>query len=334
MTTRPWYLDARASASEVLRQRSRHVPNTTKSPSADRIGTLIDWTRLVDGLTSDVHPTSILFLTLDSCRFDTFFAAAAPNLKAIGHLYQAASPGNFTYSSHAAMFMGFTPGVASLTLPFVNPKFAKIFKIVGAGFPGKGPEFALLEGHSVIDGMNRLGYATVGTGAVGWFNPVTPTGRVLTRDFDHFFFPEDSAASLPQQLAFAERALDLCAGQPVFLFVNIGETHVPYYFDGALWDRGHNPCVPFAADNDADECRRRQVACVEYVDTQLAPLLERFTGANVVACADHGDAWGEDGLWEHGISHEKVLEVPLLIRLVNPPEASSATRFRLREDIV
>ena len=31
--------------------------------------------------------------------------------------------------------------------------------------------------------------------------------------------------------------------------------------------------------------------------------------------ADHGDCWGEDGLWEHGISHRRTLEVPLLMRV-------------------
>jgi hypothetical protein len=41
-----------------------------------------------------------------------------------------------------------------------------------------------------------------------------------------------------------------------------------------------------------------------------------FANDTVIICADHGDCWGEDGLWEHGVSHEKTLEVPLLFRLV------------------
>jgi len=35
----------------------------------------------------------------------------------------------------------------------------------------------------------------------------------------------------------------------------------------------------------------------------------------VIVCADHGDCWGEQGLWEHGISHRRTLEVPLLMRV-------------------
>jgi hypothetical protein len=27
----------------------------------------------------NIHPDSVLFITLDSCRFDTFLAASAPN---------------------------------------------------------------------------------------------------------------------------------------------------------------------------------------------------------------------------------------------------------------
>ena len=58
-----------------------------------------------------LDPTSILFITLDSCRFDTFERAVLPNLKGIGDVHKAKAPGNFTFASHAAMFVGFTPGI-------------------------------------------------------------------------------------------------------------------------------------------------------------------------------------------------------------------------------
>jgi arylsulfatase A-like enzyme len=103
--------------------------------------------------------------------------------------------------------------------------------------------------------------------------------------------------------------------EPVFAFLNVGETHAPYYHEGASWDPRDNPCIPFAATNDAEKCRHRQKACVEFVDREIAPLLEAFAAGTTIICGDHGDAWGEDGLWEHGIYHPKVLEVPLLFRL-------------------
>jgi hypothetical protein len=260
-----------------------------------------------------VNPGSVLFVTLDSCRYDTFESASAPNLKAIGPLHRAMAPSHFTFGSHAAMFMGFTPGVAGRAEPYVNPKFAKLFKLDNAAHPGFATPLFDLRGASIIDGFRRQGYATIGTSSLGWFDPNSESGRVLSGSFERFWFT-GSLHSLPRQLAWVNEQL-AGASAPAFVFINLGETHVPYYFDGAPWDPGHNPCVPFGKDNDAAECRRRQKACVEFVDTQLAPLLQRFADEMIFVCADHGDCWGEDGLWEHGIHHAKTLEVPLIYRL-------------------
>jgi len=48
----------------------------------------------------------VLFITLDSCRYDTFVSATAPNIKAVGELWKAQSPSYFTYPSHLAFFVG------------------------------------------------------------------------------------------------------------------------------------------------------------------------------------------------------------------------------------
>lgn len=260
-----------------------------------------------------VSRDSFLLITIDSCRYDTFAAAEAPNLKSIGALHCAMAPGNFTYSSHAAMFVGFTPGVASVQRPFVNPKYGKLMKLEQGGLTGHVAPRFLLKGRNIVEGWKRNGFRAIGTGAVGWFDPETPASRTLIRDFDEFFYPRKTHAALPQVAWLIERIRR--QKRPVFAFLNLGETHVPYYYEGAPWDPSYNPCVPFSTRNDAAECSRRQKACVEFIDAALRPLLEMFDGCSVVVCGDHGDCWGEDGLWEHGIHHEKVLEVPLIIRL-------------------
>jgi len=264
-------------------------------------------------------------VTLDSCRYDTFVSARTPNLGSVGMLNRAIAPGNFTYSSHSAMFMGFTPGMADRQEPFLNPKYGKIFKMASPAFSaGDDRHFAHLEGRNVVDGLRRAGCVAVGTGAVSWFDPKAPTSQTLTRDFDHFFYPGDGH-SLARQLDFIDGMLRRYEGRKLFVFLNVGETHVPYYHAGAPWDRAHNPCLPFGEDNDAEECRRRQRLCLEHVDGALAMLLATFRGANTLVCADHGDAWGEDGLWEHGIHHRAVLEVPLLFQLTRSPAPGGAT---------
>lgn len=257
---------------------------------------------------------SILFITLDSCRYDTFVTAKASNLKAVGKLYQAMAPSYFTYASHQAMFVGFTPGIAQPQEAFVNPKYAKIFRMIdsAASITNTGDFFAL-KGKNIIEGFKRQGFLTIGSGAVGWFNPETETGQTLSQDFDHFFYPGNTY-SLEKQLAWIYPYLR-DSEQKIFVFLNIGETHIPYYFNGAEWSPDDNPCIPFATNNNKNECRLRQLACLEYVDSMLKPLLTAFNHSNIFICADHGDCWGEDGLWEHGFHHEKVLEVPLIFKL-------------------
>lgn len=261
-----------------------------------------------------IDPRSVLFVTLDSCRYDTFKGSDIPALRSIGPLHRAYAPSYFTFGSHMAMFAGFTPGVAGVEEPYVNPKYGKIFKLAGGGSTPPGGSFFSLRGENIVQGFKARGHRAIGTGAVGWFRPETDSGRVLGRDFDDFFHPGD-VYSLQRQVDWLDKRIAEHQGRPVFCFLNVGETHVPYYHEGAPWPRDDNPCIPFSKTNDAEKCRVRQRACLEFVDRTLQPLVERFSDASTVLCGDHGDAWGEDGVWEHGVHHEMVLAVPLLFRL-------------------
>lgn len=263
-------------------------------------------------------PKGVLMITLDSCRYDTFAATSTPHLDQVGPLHKAQAPSYFTYGSHAAMFMGFLPGITE-SEPFLNSKFSKLFRLGHAAFQAtKESQAFLLDGNSIITGMRRLGYTTIGTGAVNWFDPSTETGQELSKDFDHFWFAGDSW-SLQRQLDWIEERLRGCGDNPPFVFMNVGETHVPYWHEGASWDRADNPCLPFQTLDRASDCRQRQCACLAWVDQQLGLLLERFLDGTVVVCADHGDCWGENGLWEHGIAHPQTLTVPLLMRVHGQP---------------
>ncbi|MFC4172938.1 hypothetical protein ACFOYU_12850 [Microvirga sp. GCM10011540] len=264
-----------------------------------------------------ITSNSVLFITLDSCRFDTFVAARAPAMKAVSNLFCAQAPSHFTYGSHAAMFIGFTPGTPSIAAPFINPKFARLFRLSRAGSAGHAPPGFELSGADIVDGFRNLGYRTIGTAAMGWFDPETPVSKKLTGSFEDFTFV--GHRGLRRQLAWVDEKLATADPRDVFLFLNIGETHVPYHFEGAPWDASDNPCVPFQTIDRSADCRERQRLCCEYVDRLLAPLLDRFAGATILLCADHGDCWGEDGLWEHGISHPMTLTVPLLIRYRGKP---------------
>jgi hypothetical protein len=275
-----------------------------------------------------VNPRSVLLITLDSCRYDTFVAADVPNMKGVGpEVHRAQAPSHFTYGSHLSMFVGFTPGIAGVERPYVNPKFAKLFRVHNEGRRPHGPAAFELRGRSIAQGFGHAGYRTLGSGAMAWFNPHRPHGEFLTTDFGKFFYPGDPW-SVDRQAAWFDVELDAIGDTPVFAFLNVGETHAPYWHKGAAWSAQDNPCVPFQQLDRSADCASRQRSCLEYIDTSLAKLLSRFTRATVVVTADHGDCWGEDGLWEHTICHEAVLNVPLVFSVNQDVDAH---RSRLHE---
>ena len=272
-----------------------------------------------------ISPDSVLFITLDSCRYDTFNDAYSsghlPNIASIAPLHKAYSPSHFTYGSHAAFWMGFTPGITQSNTPLLNPKAGKLFRMAYSGRDvADNCDSFILSGHNIIDGFKRLGYRTIGTGSVEWFNTATETGSVLSSDFHDFFF-SGNTWSLTRQLQWLEdRISSLSPCEPVFVFLNVGETHVPYWHQGAEWDPWPSPCVPFGDSNCcAIKSRTRQRLCLEWVDERLQSLIKLFSKSTTLVCSDHGDCWGEDGLWEHGISHPATITVPLILRVRGVP---------------
>lgn len=258
-----------------------------------------------------VHSDSFLFITLDSCRFDMFEKANIPNLKGLGPYRKCYAPANFTYPSHQAMFMGFLPGDRSGE-KYWDSRRARIFHLESPTSTKAGEAYVRVQGRNIIQGFKNAGYKTLGIGAVGWFDNRIPSGRVLTQDFEKFVY---TGSAIVQQVRIAEDFLAEHKDQKQFIFINVGETHTPYHFPGSPYPLA-NYCLPFEyANNNRAECEKRQKACLEYVDKNLKSLLQKFSQASIVVCADHGDAWGENGLWEHSVTCAPVMTVPMTMRL-------------------
>jgi hypothetical protein len=173
----------------------------------------------------------VLFITLDSCRFDAFEAARAPHLKAIGPLIRAWSPSHFTYGAHAAFFMGFTPGDPSRR-NLCQFQIRKIFRLTSGGHRER-PLLARTRGRNIIDGFAaRLPRARHRRGRL--VRSATDTGRALTAI--SILLLHRGAGFRGQCAWLLDQAREAGAGSPVFAFANLGETHVPYWHDGAAWD--------------------------------------------------------------------------------------------------
>jgi len=163
-------------------------------------------------------------------------------------------------------------------------------------------------GRTIKHGFSRLGLPPLGSAGVMWFAPDVPTTAALLDGFEGFFFSSpfiDLQGGAPKQVDWMIRAVQEQA-RPCFVFLNLAETHSPY-FSAAHGLRAE------ITDRDADACRQAQKASLCFCDQQLAKLFEglrQVAPCEGVICADHGDCWGEDGYWGHGIVHEKVLDVP------------------------
>ena len=121
------------------------------------------------------------------------------------------------------------------------------------------------------------------------------------------------------------------AGRRTFSYVKFLRPHGPYYTppDDETWRRPFKPAADGFNVFDfrpsparAVLLRNRYDNAINYADGALGALLAglRKSGALedtvVVLIADHGEAWGEHGIFGHSSHHfEEVLEVPLLLRL-------------------
>jgi len=250
-----------------------------------------------------------VFIVFDSLRWDVFEAARVPRLKGLGEWKRAYTQGTYTYPAHWSFFTGRLPqtddGSSFYDTAARRVKGGRGKRLWGVRTPeSKAVAKYNLRAFTVPQGFSELGYRTLGSGGVNWFNPETIGGSVFTGLFDHFYFLHPSQRPAAKQVKWAAREIT-DSDSPYFLFINFSETHHPYVFSECGYDG--DPV------GDYNACFIRQAKCLEHLEGVVMRLLDCVKDSEVVMCSDHGDAWGEDGRWLHGFYHEKVMEVPMLI---------------------
>jgi membrane-anchored protein YejM (alkaline phosphatase superfamily) len=257
---------------------------------------------------------NLVLLTYDSCRYDVLRAANTPVLDSFADVLLAEAPANFTYPSHLAMFAGILPNCDE-PRPYYNRFCGQLFGLAGVGElqVANRSSLSVISTWNAVAGLSEAGFQTVGAGAMNWF-----LQESLTSCFQQFRFTGTDADA---QIDYVLDSLDF--DRPFFAFINFGETHAPFVYKGKT--------VPCPVDvrarvmqwpprqglqpvGRASEAFSHQVAAAEYLDTRLPRVLSAFPADTVVVlCADHGECFGEDGFWGHGVNHPMVLQVPLAI---------------------
>jgi hypothetical protein len=249
-----------------------------------------------------------VFITIDSLRWDTFVAAGDLFIKKFPYV-KAQTHGTYTFPSHMAFFVGKLP----CTSRGVFDTCAKSGRRTEgtAIWRMKSPESHapadfLLDGRNVVDGFRRKGYISIGTGGVSWFDSSQPLNIPQFIEFDEWkWFGKYTHG--PEQTDWLIEFLDAKrADERAFIFVNYGETHSPFatadHPKKTSWGEGF-PALS-----------RAQIRCLQFVDRLIERLLSHpaLFPADFIICGDHGDCFGEDGLYGHSFAHPAVLTVPMI----------------------
>ena len=278
----------------------------------------------------------IVLVTLDTTRADHlgcygYERDTSPNLDRLaaeGVVHERAfSTSSWTLPAHASLFTGkFTSSHGARYDPEGPLRLTS--GIEGSAewddyrARGLSPYEATLAGL-----LTDAGYATGAVVAGPWMKRVFG----LASGFQHY--DDDDVHSISGRLAeeVTDAALDWVDGlareRPFFLFLNYYDPHFPFeapepHTFRFLPEARHRPEALGKRANMLDLYDGE----IYYTDLQFGRLLDglrergRYDGTLFVVTADHGELFGEHGLWGHGVSlSQPELHVPLVVR---PPLAS------------
>ena len=260
----------------------------------------------------------IIFIVMDSCRYDSFVAAKTPNIDRLGVAEKRFSYASWTAPSHHAFAMGM--------LPHSSPKdvFAsEVYKEDFAQWRERTGDADIsfkefLPDLSLPKVLRKIGYRTVAKVSM----PVLNKNTLISRDFDEYKLMKhhNDFAGMIAEMEFPD--------EPHYYFLNLGETHYPYMLSGenlphisglhgALKSMDEAPEHAEKQGFDPGQMemlRLQQIKCVEYVDGQIGKLMAMTPpNTHFIVTADHGELFGEDGYFGHGpIMHVKCFEVPFV----------------------
>jgi arylsulfatase A-like enzyme len=273
---------------------------------------------------------SLVWVVMDSCRYDSVTAAATPALDRFAAANGTVVERRYSYASwtapsHYAFLTGLVPH-SSPPGVFASEVYRRDYLRWTDRLGGGAFDFTRFIPHlSLPKVLRELGYRTVGRVSL----PVLNESTAVAQHFHDYRLMDDH-----NDFAGMINGMTFVGDMPYFYFFNLGETHYPYMLaDPDLphvsgvhgvartlgGGNGNDTTAPGPAaffDNPAilDRLRRQQVRCVEYIDGLLPRLFATCPpGTHLIITADHGELFGEDGYFGHGpVMHPKVFEVPFV----------------------
>ena len=288
---------------------------------------------------------NVLFITVDSCRFDTAVKASTPNLDSLAPLRKAETTGTYTYPSHHSFFIGILPRPVDGNECYFGD-YQQIWRSSSARDSSK-KIFTSFDKSNIVEHYISNGAKVSGFGGVSFFN-TTKKGNTLPKLFPNFkFYPRTlpGNAKIPRgndifPLNHLDEIIEATQNsESFFVFVNEPSTHIPYDYPGSdvteeyteairkLYKEHYSPHALFyedklmpLSDSEISLLKAKQVEALEWVDTQIGNLIKRIPKNKptlVVVTGDHGEEFGENGRFGHAHYSEAVMYVPLWVGLIN-----------------
>jgi len=284
---------------------------------------------------------NVVFITLDSCRYDTAEAAHIPNIRSVGAMRRTFTHGSYTVPAHTAFFSGHLPvALDHPFLPYYSETREQLWRIQTG--PAQDPKKCgvLLTGNDVLQGYRALSFYVLGVGGVTQFSQGSFLQNHFGNDFLYYGQNLDEEPLQPREASsFPLNNIKAIVNridqhQKWFLFINCPETHYPYdigkgipqrILDSfSLWCKSLNLGQEDNASCDdlgfLKTLHHMQIQALEYIDTGIGELLEALPKNReilVIICGDHGENFGEEfeGIkrWGHIFPSPKVMQVPLVI---------------------
>jgi arylsulfatase A-like enzyme len=270
-------------------------------------------------------PNNLVYIVMDSCRYDSYVSARTPNMDRLGKAEQRFSFASWTSPSHQTLLMGQVPHESPkrrFASEVYKNEFAKWVGRIGV----KNLSFKTFVPHlSLPKVLKDQGYRTVGRVSMPVLNPLAGFNRFFD---DYQLMPShNDFAGMVSEISFDDKT-------PTFYFLNLGETHYPYMLKDSELPRisgvhgifkGMDDMLQRGGDtlNDSEafftrkvlkELHEQQSRCVEHIDALIGELFAKSPpNTYFIITADHGELFGEDDYFGHGpIMHEKCFEVPFL----------------------
>lgn len=274
------------------------------------------------------RPPSLLLITSDTHRFDHVGAALPDNEVSTPVLDALASRGvffercysttNVTNPSHGSMLTGVHPRDTAIlhnNLPLNGSALTLAEVLAAQGWQTQ-----------AVLGVRHLGHPSSGLG----------------QGFDRIDWPTGGERDIDASLAIVEQWLREAEDRPLFLWLHLFDAHGPYKPDPAYrrlyWPDDKSPFDPSLPPSTVPDSVLPETLSglrdhswplaayrgeVSGLDSSLAGLLNapRFTDGVIAMTADHGESFGQHGVWYgHAGLYPDSTHVPLILSWPGAPK--------------